>query len=370
MTHRSSKRGFTLVELLVVIAIIGILIALLLPAIQAAREAARRAACTNNVKQLGLALHNYHDANKKFPMTAKVYGNGANKVVCGFSFLVQLLPMMEYTSVYDNMNNDQGLKHASASSVPTFPLTVAEPQCATARQTVISELICPSNPNRSFYTDVAGAKVAFTNYKAIGASVVPSLAIAANSTAAPPYGGTTAQSLHPDGVLFPGREVRIGEVMDGTAHTVMATETMDDLGTSAPTCSSAWVAGLCTTMVGLPSTTASKVTYQFVTQQDTRYPFWYITGFNGKYDADAGMPIPNLRTYLAYDFMGQTDKYEAPVPGNLYLPAKAGPSSGHPSVVNHLFVDGSVRSLRKDIDFCSYFFLITKSNGDPTQSIE
>lgn len=78
MVHTERRKsGFTLVELLVVIAIIGILIALLLPAVQAAREAARRASCSNKMKQIGLALHNYHDSHKEFPPDAIWLGSGA-----------------------------------------------------------------------------------------------------------------------------------------------------------------------------------------------------------------------------------------------------------------------------------------------------
>src|SRR5512145_2021981 len=104
MSTLSRKRGFTLVELLVVIAIIGILIALLLPAIQAAREAARRANCTNNLKQIGLGLHNYHDARKCFPGSAQVVRANTNNPVGGWSFLFLILPNMEYDSIYSSVS--------------------------------------------------------------------------------------------------------------------------------------------------------------------------------------------------------------------------------------------------------------------------
>ena len=93
------KKGFTLIELLVVIAIIAILIALLLPAVQAAREAARRTQCKNNMKQLALALHNYHDTNFVFPPG----WHGGNQVAWG----TQLLPYCEFKPIYNliNFNN-------------------------------------------------------------------------------------------------------------------------------------------------------------------------------------------------------------------------------------------------------------------------
>jgi prepilin-type N-terminal cleavage/methylation domain-containing protein/prepilin-type processing-associated H-X9-DG protein len=113
MTARRKRFGFTLVELLVVIAIIGILVALLLPAVQAAREAARRMSCSNNLKQIGLALHNYHDVYKQFaigtrdqdpanpPGTARPWNGGAHRKG---TVLVKILPFMEQQPLFDQLD--------------------------------------------------------------------------------------------------------------------------------------------------------------------------------------------------------------------------------------------------------------------------
>lgn len=120
--HQRNFRAFTLVELLVVIAIIGILIALLLPAVQAAREAARRMQCTNNMKQFGIALHNYHDAAKSFPASrASMKGLGSTN----WSAHLHLLPYLEQTARYESIGSS-GLTnsytgHASLEEkIPAF----------------------------------------------------------------------------------------------------------------------------------------------------------------------------------------------------------------------------------------------------------
>ncbi|TWT32976.1 hypothetical protein Enr8_27920 [Blastopirellula retiformator] len=106
---RNHSRGFPLVELLVVIAIIGVLIALLLPAVQQAREAARRMSCSNNLKQVGLAIHNYHDTHRKLPIGAQYYWHS--------NFLVHLLPFLEQGNIYDQLqfNNSSAMLFDSTS---------------------------------------------------------------------------------------------------------------------------------------------------------------------------------------------------------------------------------------------------------------
>ncbi len=131
------RRGFTLVELLVVIAIIGILVALLLPAVQAAREAARRMQCSNNLKQIGLALHNYHDANNTFPMAYFVYIDPAHNNINIGTWGVMTLPFLEQLPLYDKYNP----KVPAANEFgPAGQANVA------IIQTPLPAFICPSAP--------------------------------------------------------------------------------------------------------------------------------------------------------------------------------------------------------------------------------
>ena len=153
--HRLCKRGFTLVELLVVIAIIGILIALLLPAVQAAREAARRSQCTNNMKQLGLALHNYHDVHQSFPPSGILTGDlrvppyppsTASALPYHHTWLVMILPFVEQGPLYDRTDK----------RLPIWPQT-------TIVQTQVPVFLCPSNP----VLDLGKTRnMSYTNYAA------------------------------------------------------------------------------------------------------------------------------------------------------------------------------------------------------------
>jgi prepilin-type N-terminal cleavage/methylation domain-containing protein len=119
--------GFTLVELLVVIAIIGILVALLLPAVQAAREAARRMSCSNNLKQIGLAMHSYHDAHNRLPHATPY--SAENRFATGGTWAAMILPHMEQQALFDLFDFNVGMAH---------------PNNARVVQIVVKTYICPS----------------------------------------------------------------------------------------------------------------------------------------------------------------------------------------------------------------------------------
>jgi len=156
--HRTSSRpqhGFTLVELLVVIAIIGVLVALLLPAVQAAREAARRSQCSNNIRQIGIALHNYHDVFLAFPMNYRPKGNNGTPQYTTMSWMQGILPFIEQGNLYNSMSIAE-------------PMSL--PNNLKAAETPIKTYLCPSdgltrNGMMSGRSDGGGTK-AVQNYKA------------------------------------------------------------------------------------------------------------------------------------------------------------------------------------------------------------
>ncbi|QDU00113.1 DUF1559 domain-containing protein [Gimesia aquarii] len=178
---RSQRQGFTLIELLVVIAIIAILIALLLPAVQQAREAARRSTCKNNLKQIGLALHNYHETHRVFPIGANNIGSGNFQDVSveptlalNHTAWLMLLPFMDQAPLYNQLNLNiatNGHFGAPSSTVSNSITGVVGgwPNANSALvQTILPVLLCPSDDGETIEvrTDAANyiANHARTNY--------------------------------------------------------------------------------------------------------------------------------------------------------------------------------------------------------------
>ena len=205
--------AFTLIELLVVIAIIAVLIALLLPAVQAAREAARRASCVNNLKQIGLALHNYHEINDVFPSGGlPVYtptvntGNNA-----GPSAHARLLPFVEQQSLYNALNWS-----LPVINDPVPPGTGYGPFAnSTVSITRLNVFLCPSDNAPSW--NLSSASAPLPNFRAPGnsyfASLGSSLEFASQQSSGPPNGPFSYI-----GVL--GQTIGIRNVRDGTSNTV------------------------------------------------------------------------------------------------------------------------------------------------------
>ncbi len=221
------KSGFTLIELLVVIAIIAILIALLLPAVQQAREAARRTQCKNNLKQLGLAMHNYHDVHKCFPSgfindygraqnianqdyVHKLTGTSTTRSAAQWSWSAFVLPFIDLANNYTQL----GVSDAFAAEALT------QVSVQGLMQTPVTSFRCPSDTGPDISRigeyrpgDTAGARhdVALSNYVAV-------------------YGGSGGTNINLDasngtaGVIYNDSKVRIRDVTDGTSNTIMVGE--------------------------------------------------------------------------------------------------------------------------------------------------
>jgi prepilin-type N-terminal cleavage/methylation domain-containing protein/prepilin-type processing-associated H-X9-DG protein len=219
------RQGFTLIELLVVIAIIGVLIALLLPAVQAAREAARRSQCTNNLKQIGIALHNYHDANNCFvsgrPGNFQGTGTEGNDSSSASGF-VSLLAFAEQGPVYSAWNFQLQWNLADASRGSFGPSTAEGLRANTsAAATVLNLFLCPSDIAAPSFNLSGSTRNDCPNPPLIGTS---SYAFCAGSFSAPLGTGDNDKRTN-TGFADYGRPRSARDFLDGLSGTIAAGET-------------------------------------------------------------------------------------------------------------------------------------------------
>jgi prepilin-type N-terminal cleavage/methylation domain-containing protein/prepilin-type processing-associated H-X9-DG protein len=198
MRARAPRTAFTLIELLVVIAIIGILMGLLLPAVQKVREAAARIQCQNNLKQIGLAAHGYHDANQGFPpgyIAAAPYSDGATDTAPGWGWGAFLLPYVEQNNLYNQLNLSQPVQNSPAI------------------QTMVKVYLCPSDltpPGPFPVTDGLGNTIC----------------LAAPTSYAACCGSDASDTTDPTGlgVFYRNSRVRMTDIADGTSSTILIGE--------------------------------------------------------------------------------------------------------------------------------------------------
>ncbi len=332
---RRSRRAFTLIELLVVIAIIAVLIALLLPAVQAAREAARRIQCTNNMKQIGLALHNYHSAFESLPPAGSVdlSGNstGSGRVPQTASVHLRLTNYLEQQALYDAYN----------FMLPDVTNGSSVPANTTVMSNLVPGYLCPSDAMPGSSENLAvgyGCRVTCVNY-AINGGVNRQN-----------FGGmASGVAWWLGGNALYGNRVRLASITDGTSNTAAFSEWIKgNSGQNSP--------GL-NLVYSIPQYINGGPLGDFNTCKASTTPLW---DFKGEYwtlqDTGRGGPYyhvmpPNQNACATTAGFGNVDSF-------------IGPSSFHPGGANILLMDGSVRFVKSGVALDTWNALGTRAGGE------
>jgi prepilin-type N-terminal cleavage/methylation domain-containing protein/prepilin-type processing-associated H-X9-DG protein len=348
--RRPSRAGFTLIELLVVIAIIGVLVALLLPAVQAAREAARRAQCTNNLKQLGIALHNYHSAWDCFPVGFLYPSQAGHLPVPAlhyrWSVIAQMSPFLEQTTVFNALNMSFPIAAGPGGNYGTPPWTVFA-QNTTALATKVNTFLCPTDAQAPPLKLIGGADSGPTNYHFCTGDGSPGRPVPGDAGAANPANGAF--------VLGPPQS--LATISDGSSGTVAASEQL--LGPAAG--GAGTVDGAA--MPGFPAARLAAMTAGTLSDAGCAAPVgWRLDKGNGWFDGDYRSTLYN---HYATPNSKAFDCWTTSPPHN---PAWKAARSLHPGGVNALFCDGHVQFVKDTVALPAWRSLATRANGEVVSS--
>jgi prepilin-type N-terminal cleavage/methylation domain-containing protein len=340
------RNGFTLIELLVVIAIIAVLIALLLPAVQAAREAARRGQCSNNLKQIGLAIANYESTFKLYPSGKGLTYTGNVPGAAGYarwSAHSSLLMFIEQGNLFNSINfNLPPETPGMAGAVPFMP-AYQDPnrENMTACLTQVAAFLCPSdNPPIAGWP---GGNNYMCNQQTWACDLSDN------------YPSTTAPNEVPQGVFYYNSSVRVAAVTDGTSNTAYFSEKIRGTGTANPK----------TDLLVFTNQTSVDATYLACQGLSTMTapPLTSREGMSW---------VMGEMCCTLYNHVAPPNSYScaAPTyPGNMAnMAMQVPPSSNHPGGANLMMGDGSVHFIKNSVSVQTWRALGTRNNGEVVSS--